>query len=353
LLPQNEIRHGVQDSSAVGPRGVPANPGEAINITVLLCTFNRGRRLSTALDSVAAQILPDSVSWEVVVVDNNSTDQTREIVERYCRRYPGRFRYIFESHQGLSRARNTGIRESRGGVIAFIDDDVIAEPTWLQNLTASLYDGKWSGAGGRIVPPLDFNPPDWFTIGGKMDLVGAILPVFDLGDQAGEMLRPPYGTNMAYRKSMFERHGMFRTDLGRCGNSLVMGEDTEFGNRLMAAGGSLRYEPSAVVEHPVPEERLSKKFFRSWWLDYGRTRIIERGGAPPLFGIPRQFLSLLSLVARFLLPRIFKWMFTFNSRRRFYNKCQVWLTMGEIAQTYQQFIDTKGTNQKISPQSQS
>lgn len=343
MQPQNEIRDGAQGSSAVGPRGVPANPS-AINITVLLCTFNRGQRLSKALDSVAAQILPDFVNWEVVVVDNNSTDQTREIVETYCRRYPERFRYIFESHQGLSRARNTGIRESRGEVIAFIDDDVIAEPLWLQNLTASLYDEKRAGAGGRIVPPLDFSPPEWFTVGGKMDLVGAILPVFDLGNQAGKMKRPPYGTNMAFRKSMFEKHGMFRTDLGRCGNSLVMGEDTEFGNRLMSAGESLQYEPSAVVEHPVPEERLSKKFFRSWWLDYGRTRIIERGPTPPVFGIPRQFLSLLSLVVRFLLPRILKWMLTLDSRRRFYNKCQVWLTMGEIAQTYQQFIDTKGAN---------
>ena len=158
---------------------------------------------------------------------------------------------------------------------------------------------------------------------------------------------------MAYRKTMFEKHGMFRTDLGRCGNSLVMGEDTEFGNRLMSAGESLQYEPSAVVEHPVPEERLSKKFFRSWWLDYGRTRIIERGPAPPIFGIPRQLLGLLSLVVRFLFPRILKWILTFDSRRRFYNKCQVWLTMGEIAQTYRQFIDTKRVSQKISSRSQS
>jgi glycosyltransferase involved in cell wall biosynthesis len=324
-----------------------------MNLTVLLCTFNRGPSLSKALDSVAAQVLSDSISWEVVIVDNNSTDQTREIVEDYCRRYPGRFRSLFEARQGLSRARNTGIRESRGDVIAFIDDDVIAEPTWLQNLTASLLDGKWAGAGGRIVPPLDFSPPDWFTVGGEMDLVGAILPVFDLGGQACEMKRPPYGTNMAYRKSMFEKHGMFRTDLGRCGKSLVMGEDTEFGNRLMSAGESLHYEPLAVVEHPVPEERLNKKFFRNWWMDFGRTRIIERGAAPPIFGIPRQFFSLASLVFRFLLPRIVKWLFTPGSRRRFYEKCQVWLTLGEIAQTYQQFIDIKTMNQKIPSQSES
>ena len=153
MLSQNETRHGALDSSALGPREGPVNPGEAINITVLLCTFNRGQRLSKALDSVAAQILPDSVSWEVVVVDNNSTDQTREIVERYCRRYPGRFRYIFESHQGLSRARNTGIRESRGEVIAFIDDDVIAEPT----LVAKPYGFFESMGNGLVLEGVSFH----------------------------------------------------------------------------------------------------------------------------------------------------------------------------------------------------
>ena len=307
-----------------------------MKITIVLCTFNRCLSLPKALDSVVAQILPESVAWDVLVVDNNSSDQTREVVEGYSRRYPGRVRYLFEPGQGLSRARNAGIRQSRGEIIAFIDDDVIAEPTWLQNLTASLDSGKWVGAGGRIVPPLDFNPPDWFTVGGEMDLVGALLPLFDLGDQPGEMKRPPYGANMAFRKSMFDRYGVFRADLGRCGNSLLMGEDTEFGNRLIAAGECLHYEPSAVVEHPVPMERLSKKYFCAWWFDYGRTRIIERTARPPILGIPRKFFSLASLVLRFLTLRTLRWAFTLGAQRRFYNKCQVWLTIGEIAQTYRQ-----------------
>ena len=101
----------------------------------------------------------------------------------------------------------------------------------------------------------------------------------------------------------------------------------------MSAGERLRYEPTAVVQHPVPEERLSKKYFRSWWIDFGRTRIIERGARPPILGVPGQFFSLASLVLRFLSIRILRWAFTLRAQPRFYNECQVWLTIGEIAQT--------------------
>ncbi len=313
-----------------------------MNVTVVLCTCNRSSSLSKALDSVAAQVLSDSFSWEVIVVDNNSTDQTREVVEGYCRRDPTRFRYVFESRQGLSRARNAGICAARGEVIAFIDDDVIAEPNWLRDLTASLHDGRWAGAGGRIVPPQDFTPPGWLTVGGETDLLGALLPLFDLGDEPCEMRRPPYGANMAFRKEMFDKHGMFRTDLGRCGNKMLMGEDIEFGSRLMSAGERLRYEPLAVVEHPVPKERLSKKWFRAWWFGFGCTRILEREARPPILGIPRSFFTLANQALRFLPVRILRWAFTFNVPRRFYNYCQVWMTFGEVTQTYRLLF--AGTN---------
>ena len=103
-----------------------------MNITVILCTFNRATSLSKALESVACSELPESVEWEVLVVDNNSSDRTREVIEEYCRQFPGRFRYLFEPQQGLSSARNAGIREARGDVLAFLDDDVMVEAEWLQ-----------------------------------------------------------------------------------------------------------------------------------------------------------------------------------------------------------------------------
>ncbi len=125
-------------------------------ITVILCTYNRCQSLSKALQSVAASEMPSSAVWEVLVVDNNSCDQTREVVENYCRRHPGRFRYLFESKPGKSHALNAGIREACGDILAFIDDDVIVERNWLRNLTANLDGNVWAGAGGRILPEKTF-----------------------------------------------------------------------------------------------------------------------------------------------------------------------------------------------------
>ena len=105
-----------------------------MKITVILCTYNRCQSLVRALDSLAASILSETIEWEVLVVDNNSSDQTKAIVEDFCRQYPGRFRYLFEPQQGKSYALNAGIREARGDILAFVDDDVTVEPMWLQNL---------------------------------------------------------------------------------------------------------------------------------------------------------------------------------------------------------------------------
>jgi glucosyl-dolichyl phosphate glucuronosyltransferase len=295
-------------------------------ISVILCTFNRCRSLPGALESVAAQVMPPDTGWEVIVVDNNSADQTREVVESFCRNdSSGRFRYLFEPRQGLSNARNGGIREARGEIIAFMDDDVSVDPMWLKNLTASLCLGNWAGAGGRILPPPDFTPPSWLTLGGKMD-VGGPLAFFDLGDVAGELKKPPYGANMAFRKSMFEKYGGFRADLGHCGDSLVGNEDTEFGDRLMTAGERLCYEPSSVVYHPVPEERLSKKYLRAWWIAYGRA-IFRQGGMREAYrGIPKHYLSIFS--------RTIRWILATNPRARFYWKTRIWMSQGELAEIY-------------------
>jgi glycosyltransferase involved in cell wall biosynthesis len=321
-----------------------------MNITVILCTFNRCQSLPKALESVAAQVLPDLFEWEVIVVDNNSSDQTRQVAENFLQKYPGRFRYVFEPRQGLSRARNAGIREARGDVVAFMDDDVTVEPMWLQNLTASLHIGEWAGSGGPIRPPQEFRTPHWLTLGGETDLGGA-LALFDLGNAPGELKKAPYGTNMAFRKGMFERYGGFRADLGRCGNNLLSNEDTEFGRRLIAAGERLRYEPSAVVHHPVPKERLTKKYFRAWWFDYGRARVLERGTRPAILRIPRQFIGIPSLVLRYLSVRTLQWLLAVNPKRRFYNKCRVWMTLGEIAQTYRQSFGAKNVAQESPSQS--
>ena len=210
-----------------------------MNVTVILCTYNRCQSLGKALSSVAASTLPESIEWEVLVVDNNSRDQTRDVVEDFCVRYPGRFRYLLEPHQGKSYALNTGIREARGDVLAFVDDDVTVESTWLQNLTAALCSGEWAGAGGRILPQWPCAPPSWLP---EKEWYGmAPLVMFDRGPEAGPLTDPPFGTNMAFHRRVFEKYGTFRTDLGPGLNGKIRNnEDTEFGRRLLAAGERLK-----------------------------------------------------------------------------------------------------------------
>jgi glycosyltransferase involved in cell wall biosynthesis len=307
-----------------------------VKITVIVCTLNRCQSLAKTLDSVASSELAESVNWEVLVVDNNSSDQTRDVVQGFCTRYPGRFRYILELRPGKSSALNSGIRQARGDVLAFIDDDVTVQATWLHNLTAPLRGGEWAGAGGRTLPAQDFTPPRWMSIREADGLVGILCAFFDLGDEACELHRAPYGANMAFRKVMFERYGGFRSDLGPSPNSDIPrpNEDTEFGRRLMAAGERLRYEPSAVVYHPINEDRVKKEYFLNWWFDYGRAMVREWRLGPPVWGIPRPYLSILNVGITAMADATWRWTLTLSPKRRFFWKCRVWLIAGQMKELY-------------------
>jgi GT2 family glycosyltransferase len=305
-----------------------------MDISIILCTFNRFATLRNALESAAAQILPESVRWEVLVVDNNSTDSTRQVAEEYCRKYPTSFRYIFELQQGKSNALNRGIREAQAQILAFLDDDVTAEPDWLQNLTAPLRQhSTWAGVGGRIAPPLNFSPPSWLLMDGPYEMAG-ILALFDKGRVPAELTEPPFGTNMAFRKQIFEKHGLFRPDLGPCPGSEIRGEDTEFGRRVLKAGERLWYEPSAIVHHGVPESRLRKEYFLRFLYDHGRASIREKSPQPPFGFIPRLYLTASKIILSALLRRTIAWLFTWNSAVRFQRKCMVWMNCGQIAEIF-------------------
>lgn len=319
-----------------------------MKISVILCTYNRSASLGKALESVAASTLPSSVDWEVLVIDNNSKDQTREVVKSFCDRYPHRFRYAFEPQPGKSNALNRGIREARGSVLAFTDDDVTVEPTWLQNLTSGLDSGEWSGAGGRVRPARSFEAPYWLPLEGPHNM-GGILAIFDLGETPKQLDRPPIGNNMAVRKEMFEKYGCFRSDLGPRPGSEIRDEDTELGRRLLAAGERLRYEPSAVIYHDVPEKRLKKEYFLTYWFDTGRTMIRTMERRPDILGIPRLHLSLVKHALVLFPAHAIKWLLNFSPRNRFYWKCWVWLIAGEVLELYRRVFAASGQQQDSSP----
>jgi glycosyltransferase involved in cell wall biosynthesis len=305
-----------------------------LKITVILCTFNRCQLLARALESVLAAAVPSSDGCpdecEFLVVDNNSSDATREVVELVRQRYPGRLRYLFEPRQGLSHARNAGIREAQGEVLIFVDDDVTVDPRWLEHLADPFRNPACSAAGGRILPDWSSAPPGWLPIHECYAL--APFAAFDLGLEPGPLGEPPFGANMAFRKAMFDRYGTFRTDLGRCGTGMMSNEDTEFGRRLLAGGELLLYAPSSVVYHPVSQERLQKKYLLRWWYGKGRADTREFGADPDA----RFFLKGVPIVSFRRLARwLVQWMVTLNRARRFSAKLKVYNKLGEVVECYQ------------------
>lgn len=304
-----------------------------MKISVILCTMNRAESLAKALNSLAGSVLPEAVEWEVLVVDNNSSDATPGVAESFCRRDPDHFKYTLEARPGKVHALNRGIRESSGDVLAFTDDDVIVDPKWIQNLTAKLNDGSWIGAGGRILPEREFLPPRWLPVGQRYAL--APLTIFDPGLPPGPLHDAPFGANMAFQRRAFEQYGGFRSDLGPgLGRGTPQkSEDTEFGHRLLDAGEKLLYQPTAVVYHNLPASRLNKKYFLNWWFDKARADIRA-------FGIPRHARWSIAGVPVVLFRRVMvwavRWITTVNPARRFECKLQVWGRSAEIVECYRQ-----------------
>jgi GT2 family glycosyltransferase len=299
-----------------------------MNISVILCTYNRCEMLARALDSVLASELPSADRWELLVVDNNSKDQTRAVVENAAAKFPDRIRYISEPAQGKSNALNRGIREAHGEILAFVDDDIQVDKYWLHKLCAPLENPSYAGVGGRIIPPQGFSPPPWLPMRGEYSL-GGILAFFDFGDAAQELREPPFGTNMAFRKETFAKHGNFRADLGPMPGTEIRGEDTEFGRRVMKAGERLWYAPDAIVYHPVAEKRLNQKYFLQFLYDQGRALVRERQETPG-----RRRVTFLRLVFRSTPRRLYDWLSAFDPGERFSSKGMVWMTFGQIAEIW-------------------
>jgi glycosyltransferase involved in cell wall biosynthesis len=304
-------------------------------ITVILCTYNRAHSLGETIESIVTQTLPQSLEWELLVVDNNSTDETPQVVEGCRRRYPGRIRYLFEPKQGVSHARNTGVRSARGEIIAFIDDDETADLEWLQKLTVNLFSGEWLGAGGRVVPKWNGHPPRW--VSSNNSFICGPLAMFDPDAELVQLTEPPFGANMAFRKEAFDKYGGFRTDLGRIGKGMLSGEDTEFGRRLMAAGALLRYEPLAVTHHPVEKIRVKKRYFLVWWFNKGRSDVRELGVASyrkTFFGIPVRLLRDAAVEA-------VRWIGSLEPSRKFICTLKICNYAGQAFECYHQALEMK------------
>lgn len=231
-----------------------------VRLTIVIATYNRAEQLMITLRSVAAQTA-DKTIWECIVVDNNSTDHTRSNIEQFIANQPLlNIRYCLETQQGLSHARNAGISNAQGDIIAFIDDDEHIVPEFVDSYI-ELFDRipQAMSAGGKIIAEYPGGRPVWMSkyseepIANPMDFGDEIKP-FPKG-------RIPGGGNMAMRKTVFEEIGVFDTTLGRTGKKLSGGEESDLFERMKSKGMECYYVPKAVMYHIIPESKLNRDYF--------------------------------------------------------------------------------------------
>ena len=231
-----------------------------IRLSLVIATYNRAEQLLTTLRSVAAQSKA-SAQWECIVVDNNSEDNTKECVAAFIAEHQNlNIRYHFEQKQGLSFARNAGIEQAQGDIIAFIDDDERIVPDFI-GAYINLFDNHPTAmaAGGKIIAEYPTGRPRWMShyterpIANPMDF-GDYVRTFPKG-------RIPGGGNMAMRREVFNKIGLFNTSLGRTGKSLIGGEESDLFERIAEAGMECYYAPRAVMYHIIPAEKLTESYF--------------------------------------------------------------------------------------------
>src|SRR4051812_7500734 len=244
----------------------PGSSGSMSDVTVLIATFNRAILLGETLDVLARSEPPRARSWEVVVIDNNSHDFTRDVVASRQPSFPVPLRYLFEGRPGRSAALNAAHRATTAPLILYTDDDVHVAPGWVRAGAEALANG-WDYVGGPVAPLWEAPPPEWLdpALHGTIAILdyGASPFVFE------EQRRVPLGANMGVRRDLLDQIGGFREDLGRSQGKKILGQEVpDLLARARAIGARGLYLPEMRVEHHVPAARLTKSYFRKWW--YGK-----------------------------------------------------------------------------------
>jgi glucosyl-dolichyl phosphate glucuronosyltransferase len=250
--------------------------------SIVVCTYNRADSLRATLGSLDGLDLA-GLDVEAVIVDNNSSDATRAIFDRWRTNTALNARYHFEPCQGLSHARNAGVAIAHGGIVAFTDDDVTVDRSWIRELVEAFKATGAAAIGGKILPEWSGPVAHWLQ-----PQLYSYLALVDHGESPIEMTSPRlYGANFAVRAEWLAKN-KFDTNLGRVGGNLRIGEDIALLAKIMEQGGKIFYWPKAVVHHRIEPERMTKAYFRRWHSELGQMQgeLMDPNHRRTLLGVP-------------------------------------------------------------------
>jgi glucosyl-dolichyl phosphate glucuronosyltransferase len=298
-----------------------------MEISIVVCTYNRSSLLKQCLASLEKLIVPEGLSQEIIVIDNNSTDNTKDVINAFKLGTKLNIRYVVEPSQGVSYARNRGVSESRGEAVLFIDDDCVADTLWLKGLVTLFRERDAECIGGKVIP-LDWpaKTPKWLTTE-----LYPYITVYDKGESIRELTSldgTPISSNVIYKRSVFKTIGLFDTALGRVGlGSTYGGEEQDLNKRILKSGGRIFYQPEAVVYHVIRPEMFTKRYFRTMDFHTGEKNAFLFFGEYTkrnIFGIP------LFIISQFLgsLLRYIKHIFMNGYNNSFRQELYCWYFLG-------------------------
>lgn len=277
-----------------------------MNLSIAVCTRNRAASLARMLDSVTRLDLPAFLTWELVIVNNGSTDGTSQTIASFADRLP--IREETEPRPGLSNARNKGVSAARGRYIIWTDDDVLVDRAWLSAYVAAF--DRWPDAavfGGKVLPIFEGTAPGWFTA--NLDTLFGPIAYRDFGDDPLPLSadRVPFGANYVVRTEE-QRAFPYDPELGVAPGRNRIGEETAVIAAILASGGSGMWVPAAKVSHCIAANRITTRYVGRHFQAHGETlAYLENAGRPRASrGVPRwMWRRMLTQALRYYASRCF------------------------------------------------
>lgn len=284
-------------------------------ISVIICTYNRAKFLPIALNSFTNQTL-DKNFYEIIIVNNNSTDNTEKICKEFITDHPElNVKYFIEKNQGLSFSRNRGFGESSGSNIAYLDDDAFATKDYLKNMIHFFTDNpNVSAIGGKVIPVYENNKeePRWLS-----KYIWGIVTKVDMGNKVSEFPdnKYPAGCNMAIKRDVLQSVGLFDTNLGRKGRIGLASEEKDIFFRMRNADLHIYYVPDIPVYHNIDNYRLEYDYIKKLCIGIGLSERIRTQKISPIELFKKLVEYLLKFIAALGLSFIYLVKFQFQKAK--------------------------------------